>query len=467
MYLRKNFLFIFIFIINISHIYSIKFTTYKIKSDDNNKFSKKDMRSLLYVNKNFTLKANGYIPLFSSGEGLYTFNLNIGNPSQQFNLLLDTGSALLWINNKTCIGCLSGNKFNPLQSQTFKPSQELININYLSGEISGIICQETIKFFLESFIIPYFNFILVNQSNIDFNLDGIFGLSKGVRNIHNLKYSALNQIYENEILEENIFFFDFSRNIFYMGEMPLYINKYNNFTCKSINGYKFNNYYWHCNYDKIKFNKNQLLSNENEDNYIIFDSGTNCLIFPYKYISLFYKIISENRLLSKSKCLVKINDTDNNLYTLICEDFNNLINQKNDEYKNFYLKEEFITFYLHFERKIYLTLNDIYDKEHSYFKIYFTVTPNNAIILGVPFFEKYPILFNKDNGNIVIYDEIKRKENSSILMTLFATIFILIIIILVFLLIYNIIMRKKKKITSTQIEKQFSNYGLFDQEVKI
>ena len=87
--------------------------------------------------------------------------------------------------------------------------------------------------------------------------------------------------------------------------------------------------------------------------------------------------------------------------------------------------------------------------------------------MGVPFFEKYPILFNKDNGNIVIYDEIKRKENSSILMTLFATIFILIIIILVFLLIYNIIMRKKKKITSTQIEKQFSNYGLFDQEVKI
>ena len=110
-------------------------------------------------------------------------------------------------------------------------------------------------------------------------------------------------------------------------------------------------------------------------------------------------------------------------------------------------------------------IKDLYDKEKASFKLYFTVTPNDAIILGVPFFEKYPILFDKDDGNIIIYDGIMPKEETTASSKILVFLFVILIILLVGLLVY-IILRNKRKVTSGQIEKQFSNYGLFSQEEK-
>lgn len=455
-------IFIFILINNIFNIYSI----HEIISEKNNNENslQKDLRSLINIHKNVTKLSIGNIPLTRSGEGLYTLKLSIGNPSQEFSLLLDTGTPLLWIYSNNCIGCKSQNKFNSLQSTTYKPTKEELSINYLSGEISGIIGQDTIKFYLNSFLIPYFYIFVVNQTNINFKYDGIFGLSKGVRNIYNLKYSISNQILENEILDENTFLFDFPHRNFYIDEIPSYLDRYTNFTCKSINGYKLNNYYWHCNYDKINSNNNQLISSDSKDeNFVIFNSGVNSLIFPQKSMISFNQIISNNKLLTDGKCTIKSQDNNNNLYMLICENFDDLIMQNNKEYENIFNNEEFIVIYLFYERKVNFKLKDLYEKEKASFKLYFTATPNDAIILGVPFFEKYPILFDKDDGYIIIYDGIRPKEEPSSSSKILIFLFILLIILLVILLVY-IILRNKRKVTSGQIEKQFSNYGLFTQE---
>lgn len=457
-------IFIFILITNILNIYSI----HEIISENNNNENllSKDIRSLINIHKNVTKLYIGNIPLTRTEDGLYTLKLSIGNPSQEFSLLLDTGSPLLWINSNNCIGCKSQNKYNSLQSSSYKSTKEVLSINYLSGEISGIIVQDTIKFYLNSFLIPYFYIFVVNQTNINFKYDGIFGLSRGVRNIYNLKYSTSNQLLENEILDENTFLFDFPHNNFYMDEIPSYLNRYTNFTCKSINGYKLNNYYWHCNYDNIESNNIQLISSDNKDeNFIIFNSGVNSLIFPQKFMSSFYQIISNHKLLTDGKCTIKSQDSTNNLYALICENFDSLIKQNNKEYENMFNNDEFIVIYLFYGRKVNFKIKDLYDKEKASFKLYFTVTPNNAIILGVPFFEKYPILFDKDDGNIIIYDGIRPKEESSASSKILVFLFIILIILLVVLLVY-IILRNKRKVTSGQIEKQFSNYGLFSQEEK-
>mgnify|MGYP002625625333 CR=1 FL=1 len=451
-------IFIFILINNIFNINSI----YETISDKN--VLSKNIRSLINIRKNVTKISIGNIPLTRSEEGLYTLKLSIGNPSQEFSLLLDTGSPLLWVNSNNCIGCQSQNKFNPLQSITYKSTKEPLSINYLSGEISGIIAQDIIKFYLDSFVIPYFYIFVVNQTNINFKYDGIFGLSKGVRNIYNLKYSTSNQLLENEILDENTFLLDFPHKNFYMDEIPSYLNRYTNFTCKSINAYKINNYYWHCNYDMIESNNNQFISNDNKDeNFILFNSGVNSLIFPQKHIASFNQIILNNKLLTDGKCSIKSQDNTNNLYVLICENFANLIEQNNKEYENIFNNEEFIVIYLFYERKVNFKIKDLYDKEKSSFKLYFTVTPSDAIILGVPFFEKYPILFDKDEGSVVIYDGINPRDKSSTSFKIFVVLFVILILLLVALLVY-IILRNKRKVTSSQIEKQFSNYGLFSQE---
>jgi hypothetical protein len=273
-------------------------------------------------------------------------------------------------------------------------------------------------------------------------------------------------MFENEILDENTFLFDFPHKNFYMDEIPSYLNRYTNFTCKSINGYKLNNYYWHCNYDILESNNNQLISSDNKDeNFIIFNSGVNSLIFPQKFMTSFYQIISNNKLLTDGKCTIKSQNSTNNLYTLICENFANLIEQNNKEYENIFNNDEFIVIYLFYERKVNFKIKDLYDKEKASFKLYFTVTPNDAIILGVPFFEKYPILFDKDDGSIIIYDGIRPKEESSASSKILVFLFVILILLLVILLVY-IILRNKRKVTSSQIEKQFSNYGLFSQEEK-
>lgn len=461
----KTIYFLLIFILNIFNIYSIDFTTYKINSNINNYYFKTKILSLLYI-QNITLNNNNFISNITSNDGLYSVNLNIGTPMQKFHLLLDTGSPLLWVNSNDCFGCKSKNRFIQSLSNTFNYTHDIININYLSGKISGISCKDTIKF--NNYMISNFNFILVNETTINNDLEGIFGLSKGIKDFQHLKYSVFNQILDNGFIKEKIFLFDFSHNKFFIGEKPSYLNNYENFTCISLKGNIFNNYYWHCSFEEIKYNNNELISTHlNKNHSIIFDSGTNSLIFPINYISSFEKIILDNKLLNNFKCSIQIID-ENNIYSFVCnKNISNLINEEKEEYQNIYYNNEFITIYLNNDKKIIFKLSDLYNKDDANFRLFFTITPNNAIILGVPFFEKYIILFNKDNGEVIIYNEIIENKNPNLLLKILIGILIGIIIIIILLLIYHLIIRKKNKITSNQIEKQFSNFGIFTPEIDL
>ena len=457
-----NRFYIIIFIINIFHIYSAKFITHKNAPNNTIELITRNSRSLLNQN-NLKINNNGYISVLPSIEGLYTLNISIGTPSQEFSLILDTCSSLLWINNDDCFGCKSQNKFISSQSDSFILSNNTININYLSGETNGTICIDTINF--NNITLKDYNFLLVNETNLDYAIEGIFGLSKGAKNIQNSEYSTLNQIQKNNIIKKNIFLFDFSKNSFYIGEIPQYLNNYNKFTCEGGGEKRFNNYYWNCNFQKLKFNNNENLIITDINN-IIFDSGTNCLIFPIKFILEFEKIISDNKLLNN--CSITSVDLNNNISSLICNNnISNLVNEKSKEYKKIFSKDEFMTLYFNNNKKIFLKLNDLYNQNEDSFKIYFTSTPNNAIILGVPFFEKYTILFNKDNNQITFYEENNNNiEKNNLFLKILTGIFIAIIVIFIFLLICFIIKRKMNA-NSKEIEKKFSKYGMLEQESKL
>lgn len=456
-----NYFWLFILIIKILHIYSLKFTTHKIHLNENKNLLSKRIRSLLNTNNT---NNDNYIPLLVEKEGLYTFDLNIGNPSQQFSLILDTASSFLWINSDNCLGCKSEKRFIPSLSNSFVEKQEIININYISGKIFGNICTDNIEFYFNNSLIPNFSFILVNETNIDYDFEGIFGLSKSILDIQNLEYSTLYQIDIRKILNKNVFLLDFSKNNFYMGEIPSYLNEYNSYSCENLRKNKLDNYYWNCLFEKLEANNNQIVSSDSSNyNNILFNSGTNCLIFPTNYISSFTNIISNNKLLSNCSCLIKLEDEENNIYSLICNNnISSIINGTNKDYKNIFYNKEFISFYLEKNNKIAFMLSDLYNKDEECFKIYFTNTPNNAIILGIPFFEKYPILFDKDNNKIIIYDGIKKKKAQANKTNLYIKIAIIILIslaaIIIIILIYRIIRNKNNnKNVSSQIEQSFSN----------
>ena len=452
------------FIINISLTYSLRLTTHK---NHNNNLLRKIFRSLLSEN-NSTINNHGEIPVFSSKEGLYTITLNIGNPSQPFSLLLDTGSPYLWINDENCLGCKSQNKFVSSESNTFNQSSDIIKINYLSGEITGNICTDLIEFNSTNSKIQNFNFILVNETNIDYEFEGIFGLSKGAIDVQNLLYSTIYQLRENNFLKKNIFLFDIPRNNIYIGEIPSNINQDDSFSFKNLKENKYDGHYWHCIFEKLQFNNNkQLIStNSTKYNYIFFDSGINGLIFPLNYTYIFENIISNNNLLKNSECFIKSENEKKKIYSLNCKNnINDLINGENKEYKKINNDEKFINFYLGKDKYISLKLNEIFNKDENCFKIYFTKTPNNAIILGIPFFEKYTILFDKDNNEIVIYDVIKKeKDKKNNYIIIISAIFGLIILILIIFLICKIIVKRKDQINNEKVEKNIPNFEILESE---
>ena len=178
MLLNFHIIFLLIYVTNKSFIYASELKDHKINSIFNNKN--------LNLRKINSENINNKIILNRTNENLYYFSIEIGTPSQIFSVLLDTGSNFFWINDNRCIDCKSKRKFNSDESKTYNNTNKLININYISGDLIGTIVSDSIKF-PNNKNISDFNFILINDSKIDFELDGIFGLSKNINYLKILK----------------------------------------------------------------------------------------------------------------------------------------------------------------------------------------------------------------------------------------------------------------------------------------
>ena len=457
MYICFYFIFLLINILNKSFIYALKFQTHKIQSTFNQK--SKESFNLRNLNNENT---NNKIDLNFTKENLYFFDIKIGNPSQTFSVLLDTGSNYFWINSDNCLGCGSKNKLITDNSKTYNFTNELININYISGTLKGKISSDIVKM-NNNINISNFNFVLINESNINFELDGIFGLSKNIKDINNYKLSPISQLFENNIFNKNIFILDFPNNNFFIGEKPPYLNSYHNISCERKSIYGLNNYYWKCISKKIKTHN---ICFKSEENNIIFNSGINSVVFSLNYIEFFKNIISYSKILTNAKCQISKTQESDLIYTLFCENFDNLINKENNEFAKLY-KEEFISIYLDDNKNsISFKLEDLYDKMNKNFKLYFIEIPDNTITLGIPLFEKYSIMFNKDKEEIILFDnkkEISYNESDNI--NVYSKIAIIIVVVsIILILIYYIFNLRKTKYNSIKLERDFSQFGLFTQE---
>ena len=457
MYICFYFIFLLINILNKSFIYALKFQTHKIQSTFNQK--SKESFNLRNLNNENT---NNKIDLNFTKENLYFFDIKIGNPSQTFSVLLDTGSNYFWINSDNCLGCGSKNKFITDNSKTYNFTNELININYISGTLKGKISSDIVKL-NNNINISNFNFVLINESNINFELDGIFGLSKNIKDINNYKLSPISQLFENNIFNKNIFILDFPNNNFFIGEKPPYLNSYHNISCERKSIYGLNNYYWKCISKNIK--SHNICYNSKENN-IVFNSGINSVVFSLNYIEFFKNIISYNKLLGDAKCEISKTQENDLIYTLLCENFDKLINKENDEYIKLY-EEDFISIYLDDNKNsISFKLEDLNDKINKNFKLYFIEIPDNTIIAGVPLFEKYTIMFNKDEEQIIFFNDKNKITYSGIdNINIYSKIAIIIVVVsIILILIYYILILRKTKYNNIKLERDFSQFGLLTQE---
>ena len=155
------------------------------------------------------------LPIQQSELSLPLININIGEPNQKFSLVLDSGSSHMWVYDSNCNSCKAKNKFIKSDSKSFILSEENIKINFISGNIKGNLCKDSL-YFSQDVNISSFYFLLVNESNIDFYIDGILGLSKGS---FNNKYSFLNQLKTRKIIKNNLLLYDLINKSLYIGEI--------------------------------------------------------------------------------------------------------------------------------------------------------------------------------------------------------------------------------------------------------
>jgi saccharopepsin len=120
------------------------------------------------------------IPLtdFGSDEG-YFGAITLGTPPQKFNVIMDTGSADLWVPASSCTSanCAQKNKFNPAKSSTFKNTKKPFSIQYGTGSVSGNIGSEMLGFGNFKLKQTFGTATTVSQDFQGSPFDGILGLA--------------------------------------------------------------------------------------------------------------------------------------------------------------------------------------------------------------------------------------------------------------------------------------------------
>ncbi|GFZ44387.1 hypothetical protein JCM24511_02109 [Saitozyma sp. JCM 24511] len=78
-------------------------------------------------------------------DASYAGHVSIGTPGQSFNVILDTGSADLWVAESQCntSTCRNIPLFSPSSSATFSGSSKSFSITYGSGTAQGTVAKDT------------------------------------------------------------------------------------------------------------------------------------------------------------------------------------------------------------------------------------------------------------------------------------------------------------------------------------
>ncbi|KAG6329157.1 hypothetical protein ID866_9933 [Astraeus odoratus] len=81
-----------------------------------------------------------------NGDSSYYGSLAIGTPAVSFDVILDTGSADLWLADQSCkTGCSGVALYDPSSSSTFQNLSQSFSITYGSGEAAGTLVQDTVQ----------------------------------------------------------------------------------------------------------------------------------------------------------------------------------------------------------------------------------------------------------------------------------------------------------------------------------
>jgi len=148
----------------------------------------------------------------------YIGNCTLGNPQQQFLIILDTGSSNLWVPDSTCGGgCRTKNKYDRTQSSSWRDDGTRWSISYGDGSnAAGVQAWDTLCFGTigsPQLCVPNTNLGRATTMNgfSDDPTDGILGLAFKSLSVNNVDPPLVNAI-NQQLLDQPLFTVYLTRN---------------------------------------------------------------------------------------------------------------------------------------------------------------------------------------------------------------------------------------------------------------
>lgn len=115
----------------------------------------------------------------------YIATIQIGTPPQNFNILMDSGSADFWVGSETCQSqqgtCGNHTFLGSQSSSSFVQSNQNFNVTYGSGAVAGVLCQDNVN--IAGLQLNNHTFGVANEESVQFSadtvpFDGLMGLAQ-------------------------------------------------------------------------------------------------------------------------------------------------------------------------------------------------------------------------------------------------------------------------------------------------
>ena len=256
---------------------------------------------------------------------LFATEIEIGSNSQKFNVILDTGSQILWVPeiNSTVSNKDIKNFYEPNKSKTSQNINRTLEIVYGTGYCQGYFYKDLIKFLSKDKYYLFFG----SANNSIFDVEGTEGILGLARTYSNVSLSPILTLKNNGVIKSASFSFKYDKQ---KDELYMYAGKpHKDFDSKNIpfcNLLSNNNYeklLWACELNSFGFIKNTSSLQSEQNAFIktnisvIFDTGTNSILLPYNLIfALKEKIKQYNCIVGSSS----LNDSDDAIAFVICFD---------------------------------------------------------------------------------------------------------------------------------------------------
>ncbi|KAL4399598.1 aspartic proteinase precursor [Malassezia pachydermatis] len=240
-------------------------------------------------------KAGHDVPLTDFVNAQYFADIELGSPPQTFKVILDTGSANLWVPSQSCtsIACFLHKKYDSSLSTTYKANGSTFEIQYGSGSMEGFVSQDNLK--IGDLSIQGQDFAeATSEPGLAFafgKFDGILGLAYDTISVNKI-VPPFYKMVEQGLLDKNQFAFYLGSDDSDGGEATFGGTDKSHYEGPIVYAPVRRKGYWEVALNKISFGKEELVLPRTG---AAIDTGTSLIAMPSDIAEILNKEIGATR----------------------------------------------------------------------------------------------------------------------------------------------------------------------------